>query len=166
MTESHSSSRFSRREFATIVSGVVGTLMGALVGVPIIGYFIAPAFREGGGEAWVSLGPVEGYPIGEPKLVTFTRTQKNGWETSSKSYGVYVLRDDEQTLTVYSNVCTHLGCRVNWIEEDKQYACPCHDGFFGLHGEVLIPNSPPPRELDTFENQIDEEGNIQILLEG
>ena len=164
MTDSHSSSRFSRREFATIVSGVVGTLMGALVGVPIIGYFVAPAFRESAGEAWVSIGPLEGYPIGEPKLVTFTRTQKNGWETSSKSYGVFVLRDDEQKLTVYSNVCTHLACRVSWSTEDEVYSCPCHDAQFGLHGEVLF--GPPPRDMDTFEHEVDEEGNIQILLEG
>lgn len=164
MTESHSSSRFSRREFATIVSGVVGTLMGALIGIPIIGYFVAPAFRKGGGEAWVSLGPVDGYPIGEPKAFTFARTQKNGWETSSKSYGVFVLRDDEKKLTVYSNVCTHLGCRVNWSVDEEAYLCPCHDAQFDLHGEVLY--GPPPEPMETFEHEVDAEGNIQILVEG
>jgi len=165
MTESHSSSRLTRREFALIVSSVVGSVMSVLVGVPLIGYFVGPAFKTAAGdESKVPIGQLETYPIGEPKLFTFTQTQKNGWETSSKSYGVFVLREDEQNVTVYSNVCPHLGCRVNWVPNAEVYACPCHEAQFGIHGEVLY--GPPPRPMDELAHEVDEEGNLYVLLEG
>jgi len=164
MSESHSSSRLNRREFALIVSSVVGSIMGAMLGLPIIGYFVGPSLKASAAEGTVSLGPLENYPVGEPKLFTFTRTQKNGWETSSKSYGVFVLRDDESNVTVYSNVCTHLGCRVNWDSDQELYACPCHEARFDIHGDVLF--GPPPRPMDVLEHEIDAEGNLQIMLEG
>ena len=44
--------------------------------------------------------------------------------------------------------CTHLGCEVAWVEADRRYRCPCHEGTFDEDGRVLA--GPPPKPLRTF----------------
>jgi Rieske Fe-S protein len=159
------SPHLSRRDFTKIVMTFLGSIMGAVAGVPIIGSIISPAIRGDAVDDWVSLGPLENYPIGAPTLFTFTRSKINGWERTTNSFGVYVLRESESELKIFSNVCTHLSCRVNWIEETKTYHCPCHDAEFDIHGEVVY--GPPPRPLDQYEEIKVEDGNILIhLMEG
>ena len=156
----------SRRDFAKVVTAFVGSLMSAIMGLPIIGYIIGPAVKEQDVDDWVSAGPLENYEVGVPKLFTFTRSKVNGWERTSNSYGVYVLRKADGSIKALSNVCTHLSCRVTYKEETKSYDCPCHDAKFDIDGEVLY--GPPPRPLDQYhETEIDEEGNLRIhLMEG
>ncbi len=158
------SPHLSRKEFVTFTLGVLGSIMGALVGLPAIGYLLSPALKVHSREAWIELGPLENYPLGVPTLFTFTRSKINGWEKTVNSYGVYVLRKNENEVVVYYNVCTHLSCRVNWIEASNEFICPCHDGRFTIDGEVTA--GPPPRPLDRYETKI-EEGNLSIhFLEG
>jgi cytochrome b6-f complex iron-sulfur subunit len=47
-----------------------------------------------------------------------------------------------------SRRCTHLGCTVPWVEEDKAFKCPCHSSAFDIRGNVI--RSPAPRALDIF----------------
>ena len=138
--------------------------MGVVVGLPAIGYLISPALRTQSKATWVSLGPLEAYEIGIPTLFSFTRTKINGWEKTVNSFGVWVYREaeDEDQVIVFSNVCTHLSCRVTWIEERQIYFCPCHDGRFDQQG--LVVGGPPPRPLDKYVNKV-EDGilSIQVL---
>jgi len=46
----------------------------------------------------------------------------------------------------FSDICTHLGCRVNWHPEVQNYVSPCHDGHF----EVSIPR----HQVITWEVQL------------
>ena len=138
--------------------------MAAMVGLPVIGYFISPALKKETGDDWISLGPQENYPIGSPTLFNFTLTTVNGWERSSKSYGVFVLRSKDGSVEVLSDVCTHLSCRVNWSEENQEFACPCHAAYFDLNGDVK--SGPPPRALDKFETKLEEDQLFIHLTEG
>ncbi len=154
----------SRVDFVKFATGVIGTIMGAVVGLPVIGYVLSPALKKQATDAWIQLGPIEDYPINTPIPFSFTRSKVNGWEKTVNSYGVYVWRKSEGEVFVISNVCTHLGCRVTWHEDIQEYICPCHDGHFAIDGEVTA--GPAPRPLDRFETKI-EEGNLSIrLLEG
>ena len=54
-----------------------------------------------------------------------------------------------------SNICTHLGCRVRWVEDDEQFFCPCHAAVFNKNGTVAT--GPPPRALDQFELSVEED---------
>jgi Rieske Fe-S protein len=161
MAGSHS---LNRRDFVKLATALVGTAMAAIIGLPAIAYLIDPAIKAGLKDAWVSLGPLDGFAVGEPTLVTFTRSTVNGWEKTVNSYGVFVLRTSEDEVRVLSNKCTHLGCRVNWRDDQQAYVCPCHDATFGLDGEVL--GGPPPRPLDRFEGEAlkIEDGTIMILF--
>ena len=157
------SPHLSRRDFVTATTAVLGTIMGVVVGLPVIGYVLSPALKSKESENWIPVGPLENYEIGVPKLFSFTRTTINGWERTVNSYGVYVLREteDENDILVLSNICTHLSCRVTWKEELQAYPCPCHDAKFDIQGKLI--NGPPPRPLDRYENKV-EDGILSILF--
>jgi len=154
MTKSH---HLSRNEFVKAVVGILGSVIAAVVGLPAISYFLSPAFKVKTSEAWISAGRVEDYPIGTPTLFSFTRSTINGWEKSTNSYGVYVYRSSAEETTVFSNVCTHLSCRVLWHEDAKEYICPCHDARFAANGALI--SGPPPRPMDKYEIKV-EDGNL------
>jgi menaquinol-cytochrome c reductase iron-sulfur subunit len=158
------SHQISRREFIALTTAAVGALIGAVVGLPAIAYLLQPALRSTTTDTWIPLGKLDSFTIGVPTLFTFTRSMVNGWEKSTNSYGVFVLRKSQNEVEVFSNVCTHLSCRVNWNADEQQYICPCHDGRFSLDGQVV--SGPPPRPLDKYATKV-EEGTLSIhLLEG
>jgi len=163
MSKPSSSSQLDRRDFVKMVMAFVGSLMGIILGLPLVSYLISPALRAQKEDDWVQLGVLKNYPMGVPTIYNFNRTKVNGWEKTVISYGIYVWRKSETELVVFSNVCTHLSCRVSWHTEVNEYICPCHDGHFGIDGEVL--KGPPPRSLDKYEYKI-QDGNILIHLEG
>ena len=159
------SNQIDRRGFVMVVLSLLGTIMAVVVGLPAIGYLISPATKVQKKEDWVSLGPLENYPIGVPTLYNFTRTTINGWEKTVNSYGVYVMRytGNLDDITVFSNWCTHLSCRVTWQEDEQNYICPCHDGLFDVNGQVIA--GPPPEPMWEHEYKV-EEGILYIFVEG
>ncbi|MBS1249702.1 MAG: Cytochrome b6-f complex iron-sulfur subunit [Chloroflexi bacterium] len=162
MSKKTSATHIDRRGFVKIVITFLGTIMGVVIGLPGISYFISPALKAEKKDDWIPAGELESYPLGTPTLFNFTQTKMNGWERSSQSYGVYVLREDEKKITAFSNVCTHLSCRVSWKEDEKAYLCPCHDAAFDIQGEVI--HGPPPHPLDEYQTKI-EDGTLYIHLQ-
>jgi Rieske Fe-S protein len=148
-----------RRTFVKLVIGMTGTVMGAVVGLPAIGYLISPATKVQASEAWIPAGKLESYPTGTPTLFSFTRSKVNGWEKTVNSYGVYIVKTSPEEAKAYSNLCTHLSCRVTWKEEYQDFLCPCHDGHFDIEGQVTA--GPPPRPLDEYETKV-EDGTLYI----
>ncbi len=65
---------------------------------------------------------------------------------------LYLIRN-EDGYKVFSSVCTHLGCKVNWEAHRNRFYCPCHKGIFDVQGNVI--EGPPPRPLDEFKVEID-----------
>lgn len=161
MSESGHEHGLSRRGFVTGVVSLLGGVIAAIIGIPAIGYLISPALKKQSGDDWVPLGQVDTLPEGVPTLFSFTRTQKVGWERTANTYGVYVIRHTSGNLDVFSNICTHLSCRVTWNETDNQFICPCHDGRFAKDGSIV--SGPQPRPLDRFEYQV-EDGTLKIHI--
>lgn len=158
------SNHISRRDFIKLATFTVGGAIGAVIGIPSIVYLVDPALEAGGKEAWIPLGPLENFQIGQPTLITFVRSKVNGWEKTSTSHGVFVIRKNESELMVLSSRCTHLACNVNWNADRQLYICPCHDATFDLEGNVL--GGPPPRPLDRYEGEAlkIEDGIVMILF--
>ncbi len=154
-------SDLSRRDFIKATTALIGGFIAAAIGLPAIGYLLGPALRTTVEDAWVNLGQLNSYPMNIPALFQFARTSENGWERTAMSYGVFVLRTDQTKVRVFSNVCTHLACRVSWHSNIRNYVSPCHDGHFDILGNVV--SGPPPRPLDEFNTKI-EQGNLYIHL--
>ena len=157
------SPHMSRREFVSIVTATVGTVMGALIGIPAIGYLIAPALQKVSTDAWLPAGPLANYPVDIPTLFNFNRTKVNGWEKTVDSYGVFIIKHEDGSILALSNKCTHLSCRVNWKQGAAAFICPCHDANFDINGQKI--KGPQPRALDTYETKI-EENNLFIHFLG
>lgn len=145
---------FNRRDFIKTVIALIGGFITTLVGLPIIGYLLAPALRKEENSDVIDLGPLENYPIGVPTPFAITHTQINGWERTGTLIGMYVLRRNDGIVQVLFNLCTHLACQVRWDPADQEYKCPCHDGFYDINGLVI--SGPPPRPLDEFNTKIED----------
>lgn len=154
----------TRRGFVAGTVGILGGIISATIGIPAIGYLISPGMKKVVSDTWVPVGPVDDLAEGEPTLFTFTRTKQVGWESTAISYGVYVTQINNDEYDVFSNVCTHLSCRVSWKEDLNHFFCPCHDGHYAKDGIVL--SGPPPRPLDRFEYKIDDGILLVHIVEG
>ena len=73
-----------------------------------------------------------------------------------------VLVNTSDGLKAMSTTCTHLGCKVYWEPEQTRFFCPCHDGYFDSNGQVV--SGPPPRPLDSYEVEVDENDNVYVLV--
>ena len=157
------SNRLSRRDFIKATTGVVGGIIGVVLGIPAIGYLIAPALRVDKTGKPVQIGKLEDIPVGQFHQFSFTITRVNGWERTATNYGGYLLRRSESPddILVLSSRCTHLSCTVNWHQDEQVFICPCHDAKFGPKGQVL--GGPPPAPLGHFAYSVDDDGVISII---
>ena len=164
MSSTYRSPNLDRRSFVKIVLSVLGSMMAAIVGLPMIQYFISPALKKITSDEWISLGLLENYPLDVPTPFHFNLTRVNGWERSSQSYGAFILRQAGEDPIVFSDVCTHLSCRVGWDAENEEFLCPCHAAFFSKFGEVI--SGPPPKPLDRYEIKLEGDQLLIHLMEG
>ena len=157
------SNRLSRRDFILATSGIIGGIIGAVLGIPAIGYLIAPALREDKTGTPVAIGKLDDFPVGQFHQFSFTITKVNGWERTASNYGGYLLRRSESPddILVLSSRCTHLSCTVNWNEDTQKFTCPCHDASFSKEGKVL--DGPPPEPLGHFDYSVDADGLITVI---
>ena len=49
-------------------------------------------------------------------------------------------------VTAFSTICPHLGCSVDYRDEQNDFFCPCHNSNFHITGKRL--NDIPNRDLD------------------
>jgi cytochrome b6-f complex iron-sulfur subunit len=71
---------------------------------------------------------------------------------------------DRKKPFAVSRTCTHLGCRVSYLEDKKIIECPCHQSRFRTTGTVV--SGPAKRNLTTLEVtvQIDTNGRIKAYV--
>ena len=51
-------------------------------------------------------------------------------------------------VKAFSEVCSHLGCRVPFCDSSGQFECPCHGSVFNRGGDFVA--GPAPRGMDEF----------------
>jgi len=87
------------------------------------------------------------FPLPKNRLVTFYRN--------------FIVVKREKT-TVFSSHCTHLGCEINRLENNK-LVCPCHGSEFDLDGNAV--KGPAYKSLKKIPSQIISNGTeIEINL--
>ena len=116
---------------------------------------MGPALTERTEEEWIRLGSTSKVEQGTPTLFKVNVERQTGWIVDQRELSFYVLTEDGRNYVAMSNICTHLGCRVRWIEDQQQFFCPCHNAAFDKAGEVMT--GPPPRPLDQYEVKVEED---------
>lgn len=107
-----------------------------------------PRVQEGEFGTVIEAGPVDSFSLNS--VTAFPRGH------------FYLARLEDGGFLALSRRCTHLGCTVPWVDEEKSFACPCHSSAFDIRGNVV--HSPAPRALDIFKVHI--ENNVIYIDTG
>jgi len=150
-----------RKDFLSLTIYAIGGLISFAIGIPAVAYILGPALKKADDQNWIPLGAASKVELGVPTLFKARVEQKAGWITNEQELSFYVLTDNGRDYVAMSNVCTHLGCRVRWVENQEQFFCPCHNAVFDKEGEVVA--GPPPKPLDRFDVKVE---NDQLFVLG
>lgn len=151
----------SRRRFLGLVAGAGGCAIGAAFLVPPLTVTLAPGFKGPEGQAasdWQRIGPTDTFAVGQPPTRVILRADlKDAWlvRKNEPIGSILVQRTAADQFRVYSALCPHLGCAVDWSAESASYVCPCHGAVFKDDGSLAPKldggSNPSPRPLDTLE---------------
>ncbi|MFQ5687623.1 MAG: ubiquinol-cytochrome c reductase iron-sulfur subunit [Candidatus Scalindua sp.] len=145
-----------RRNFLKICSVVLTSLIGIAYAIPMIRAFISPAMQDtvAGSSGLFDIGNINDCEINIPRKVSINGSKMDAWNKFPPTAigAVWILMDKDKKFTVFSSICPHLGCGVDWDKNSGRFICPCHDSYFDIEGNVL--SGPSPRKLDTLETEI------------
>jgi cytochrome b6-f complex iron-sulfur subunit len=134
----------NRREFLQRILALLGLTTFASFLYPFFKYFSPPAGETGAKTLVLSKADI---PAGDSKEIVFNNTP------------CVVINRPDRGFVVFSRVCTHLGCLVDYQKDKKILLCPCHGGTYDLSGSVIF--GPPPKPLQQFPLRV--EGDSLII---
>jgi menaquinol-cytochrome c reductase iron-sulfur subunit len=148
-----------RRLFLARLSLALSAAIGAVATVPVIGFLLSPLTRRVP-RSWRSVGPVEGFKVGETVNVVFEDASPLPWAGVTARTAAWLRRDDAERFTAFTVHCTHLGCPVRWVASAELFLCPCHGGVYYADGTVSA--GPPPKPLPEYPVRV-RNGQVEIL---
>jgi menaquinol-cytochrome c reductase iron-sulfur subunit len=136
-----------RRYFLRVMTGAMSGLAGAVLSIPLVGYFLGQRKPK---LVWMRLGKVEDFPLEETRMIEFDSPLRQPWDGVTAHTGVYVRYEGKDELSkekflVLAVNCAHLGCPVEWFGQSGLFMCPCHGGVYYANGDHA--SGPPPRGL-------------------
>jgi menaquinol-cytochrome c reductase iron-sulfur subunit len=134
----------ARRRFLGRVTLAAGGIVGAILAIPALGFFFAPAPRERL-RVWRPVGEVGRFPIGATVQVNYLDPAPLPWAGFAAESAAWLRREGDQEFVAFTIYCTHTGCPVRWEERANLFLCPCHGGVFYRDGTVAA--GPPPTPL-------------------
>jgi Rieske Fe-S protein len=150
----------SRRAFLFKLSLALNGAVGAVLAVPLIGYLLGPALKKSSATgAWIALGPLTEFPIGETRLADFRSPVASLTDGDTANTACWVRRITEQKFQVFAIICAHLGCPVRWFAQSRLFLCPCHGGAYYEDGSRA--SGPPERGLFQYRYQV---ANDSLLI--
>lgn len=149
----------SRRKFFRWVTGAAAAVVAAGLAIPLIGYILSPALKRRE-QSWVDVGVVADLTVGEPKQLDYMQALQDGWLTTKLHKAVWAIKQADGEITVFSPLCTHLGCGYHWDDPDRKFKCPCHGSVYDVTGKVV--GGPAPRHLDILPSKV-ENGKLFVI---
>ncbi len=153
--------KIDRRQFMSWVTGAISAIIGLGLGIPAIAYIVGPSLKKEETQSWINLGSISKVELGTPSLFKTKIQRQTGWIVNEEQISVFVLTENGRDFLAMSNICTHLGCRIRWIDDREEFFCPCHNGVFDKDGQII--SGPVPRPLDRFETKVE---NGQLFVRG
>jgi menaquinol-cytochrome c reductase iron-sulfur subunit len=150
-----------RKNFLGIATWAISGLISLGFGIPAVSYIIGPSLHKSDDQEWIYLGPSSKVELGTPTLFKTTIQRQTGWIVNDEEISAYIYTEQGREYIAFSNICTHLGCKVRWINDQSQFFCPCHNAAFDKDGKVA--SGPPPRPLDRYQVKIEDD---QIYIQG
>lgn len=151
-------SEISRRRLFTRISVVAAGAIGALAGIPVLGFVLAPLVRPAR-PSWRSVGRVDSFQIGQTVKVDFTDPSPLPWSGITAKTAAWLRRVAENEFIAFSINCRHLGCPVRWVDGARLFMCPCHGGVYYEDGSVAA--GPPPEPLARYAVRL-KDGQVEI----
>lgn len=152
--KSHGSIEVDRRSFFARATAAIAGFIALVLSIPFAGYIISPGLKRMKRD-WADAGSTEGLAVIEPRELSYITTTVDGWLPSTGMRSVWVVKQADGGMVVYSPICTHLGCAYRWEAEKRRFRCPCHDSVFDLGGNVL--SGPAPRPLDRLPAKVEKD---------
>jgi menaquinol-cytochrome c reductase iron-sulfur subunit len=156
------SEEIARRGFLTKISIALGGLCAAMLGLPLVGFIIAPLFRKIT-DTWVAVGKIEDFEIGKTIQVPFADPSPLPWAGITAKGAAWLRRQGDGQFIAFSVNCTHMGCPVRWLSDAKLFMCPCHGGVYYSDGSVA--GGPPPNPLVRYQVRV-ANGLVEIKAAG
>ncbi len=147
-----------RRDFLAWLAAACGVTGAALVGVPILGFLLAPLVRRTR-VVWRAVGKVDDFRSGETVEVAFLDASPLVWSGVAAKTGAWLRRDPDGSFVAFALNCTHLGCPVRWLQSASLFMCPCHGGVYYRDGAVAA--GPPPKPLTRYPVRV-RDGHVEI----
>ncbi len=140
-----------RRAFHLAVIYILGALISVALAIPALIYLLVPP-RSRKDSGYVDAGDISQLTPDSPVEMSFQDTRVDGWRVVTEKKTAWVVKTPDNKIIAFGPQCTHLACAYHWDAGVKQFACPCHNSFFSLQGQVLA--GPAPRPLDRYVTRI------------
>jgi menaquinol-cytochrome c reductase iron-sulfur subunit len=146
-----------RRSFLKWMVGAMSAVMGVILGIPYLRVVInsAPLRKL----SYVEVGDVGALSVGQPQGLNFQAHVVDAFVRQEVTRSVWVIKHSATEVTVFSPICTHLGCHFKWNHQARHFECPCHGSVFTIEGKVIA--GPAPRPLDELPYKI-ENGRLYV----
>jgi menaquinol-cytochrome c reductase iron-sulfur subunit len=152
----------TRRALFSGGAAAAGTIAGAAILLPAIGFALGPVFEEQD-FPWEDIGQPSDFTEDSYTPVTFTLVGNVGEAGKALAYvrkrNPSIDKGPTDPYVAISTRCAHLGCPVRWVTAADRFVCPCHGGVYNALGEVV--DGPPVRPLDRFKTRV-QNGQVQL----
>lgn len=152
-------SESTRRHLFVLITRVAAGLVSLGLTIPAIGYLVSPAMKRRA-QSWMDIASVDNLSVGEPSQLDCVMTVQDGYVSTTAHRAVWAVKQADGEVTVFSPMCTHLGCGYHWDGSDRKFKCPCHGSVYDVTGKVLA--GPAPRHLDTLPAKV-QEGRLLVM---
>lgn len=150
----------TRRRFFEWVIAAASGIIGLGLAFPLIGYVISPALKRRK-QPWVDVAAADKLSTGVPQQLEYVATVQDGYHETKTDKALWAVKQADGQVTVFSPMCTHLGCGYHWDGAAQQFKCPCHGSVFDISGRVVA--GPAPRPLDVLPSK-EEQGRLLVVF--
>src|SRR5438874_9370899 len=145
-----------RRTFLKWATHALGALFGLVIGIPGVAYLVDARNRPAPQRGMRPVAKLSELEVGKPKQVVIHDVRRDAWTLHPNDVvgRVWLVRQDKDKVDAFTTICPHLGCSVDWRPDHNLFICPCHNGTFDPHGELVKRpglDNPAPRGMDALE---------------